>query len=287
MLSSGLAWVWGCLLAEPGGGVSFGSWERGRGLTLHGGGAAFNAEKDCHDGVGDAVVEHVALPLELDFAAGAVADRHAAHDEVGRDDLVNGEFFVHVLVVFHLGVAVVGCFVAVGAVLGVRLRLGQLLDAAECALETPFDQVDACCAQLEPLFAGNGGGCETGVLPQVLGGHQRHLEVVLDEHARDELRLLAVVCGRLHGLGNGGEFPDHLGRLVRLEGNAELFAVPRAKDLDLACLARVEGEKLGLEPHHVVHLAMDEDLFMLDRFRDTWRLQRTMHLPPLERKPPR
>jgi hypothetical protein len=169
-------------------------------LTLHCGGAALDAEEHGHYGIGDAVVEHVALPLELHLAAGAVADGHAAHDEIGGDDLVDGVLLVHVLV--HLAVVL---FVAVRAVLVVPLGLGQLLDAAEGALETPLDQVDAGGGQPEALLAGDGCGREAGVLAQVLGRHQRHLEVVLDQHARDELRLLGiVVLGHLHGLRDRG-----------------------------------------------------------------------------------
>jgi hypothetical protein len=153
-------WEWGFLLAEPrrynvswkwngkvGGGLE------GRGLTLHCGGAALDPEEHGHDGVGNAVVEHVALPLELYLSAGPVAHRDAAHDKVGGDNLIDGEFFVRVL--FHLAVTV--------GVLEARLGLGQLLDAAKGALETPLDQVNASCAELESLLAGDCGGCETGV----------------------------------------------------------------------------------------------------------------------------
>ena len=78
-------WEWECLLAEP-------EIERvvsqdckieekrRKGLTLHCRRATLNPHEHGHDGVGDAVVEHVALPLEFHLAAVAVADRHATHD---------------------------------------------------------------------------------------------------------------------------------------------------------------------------------------------------------------
>lgn len=227
-----------------------------RGLTLDGGGTAFDVHEDKEDRVGDAVVEHVALPLELDLAALVVADRDAAHDEVRGDDGVVGALFLEHVDVFGLDFAVGKLLDEAGGRGG-----GELLDGAERAFERPLDEVDAGGRQPEALLAGDGRRRQAGVLAQVLGGHERHFKVVLHKHARDELRL---VDARVHGVTergrDGGEPADYLGRLVLLEGDAELLAVSRAKDLDLAGLVGVEGEELGLETHHVVHLAVDQNL---------------------------
>lgn len=231
-----------------------GRWGKG-GLTLDGGGTAFDVHEDKEDRVGDAVVEHVALPLELDLAALVVADRDAAHDEVRGDDVVG------VLLLEH--VDVLGLDFAVGKLLdeaGGR-RGGELLDSAERAFERPLDEVDAGGRQPEALLAGDGRRRQAGVLAQILGGHQRHFEVVLHQHASDELRLVdAGVHGVAERWRDGGEPADDLGGLVLLERDAELLAVSRAEDFDLAGLVGVQGEELGLETHHVVHLAVDENL---------------------------
>ena len=75
-------------------------------LTLYGSGTAFNGEEDGEDGVGDAVVHHVAFPLDFDLSARLHVHGYAAHDFEAGD--VTIDFFVGVLF-FHVCVAIHFC----------------------------------------------------------------------------------------------------------------------------------------------------------------------------------
>jgi hypothetical protein len=136
---------------------------------------ALYREEHCHHGVCYAVVEHVPFPLELDFSVCAVAHGHAAHDEVGSNQV--GDLLVSFLrrcVVVPIGIPV-GVAVLCGAA-----HFRKLFNGAKRSLESPLDQIDASGAERQPLAAGNGRGVESCVLAQVLGSHQGQLEVVLD-----------------------------------------------------------------------------------------------------------
>ncbi len=233
-----------------------------RGLTFHGSGAALDGEEDSQDGVSDTVIQHVALPFDRHLAAVLAPDRDAAHDQercalrVRRArDLVVGWLVVlrvPAVPVRRGGGGSVGLFAFAVEV--------ELLDRAESALQRPSDQIDAGRAQREPLLARDGRRRQAGVLSQVLGRHQRHLEVVLYEYPRDDLRLVAFRVLRGRDL---GELADYFGRFDGLEWDLELFAVGGAVDFDFGGFVGVEGEELRFQSHHVVLFAVHQDLTMV------------------------
>lgn len=104
-------------------------------LTAHGCGGALDGEEDGEDGVGDAVVDHVAVPLDFDVAAGAAQDVDTVHDAVvdacARDFLV-GLLYVHAVAVDLFAVY--------------RLIFDLLfVNGAKGAFERPADEVNARC----------------------------------------------------------------------------------------------------------------------------------------------
>jgi len=154
-------------------------------LTSHGCGAALDGEQHGEHGVGDAVVDHVALPLDLDLAAAPAVDRHAVHDP--ERDGGAGDLFVGLLVPVR-PVAVRLRFAVDGFVPD-----GDFLQRAKRALERPADQIHAGGAEREVLAAGDGRRGQAGIFTQVFWSHEGHLEVVLDQHSGDEVDLVAVL----------------------------------------------------------------------------------------------
>lgn len=217
-------------------------WGR-QGLTFHRSGAALDGEENGQYGVGNAVIQHVTFPLDRHLAAILAPHRDAAHDQkrgalrVGRAcDLIVGWLVVlrvSAVPVRRGGGGSVGLFAFAVAV--------ELLDRAEGALQRPSDQVDAGGAQRQPLLARDGRRRQAGVLAQVFGRHQRHLEVVLYEYPRDDLRLVAF---RVLWGWDLGELADDFGRLDGLEWDLELFAVGGAVDFDFGRFVGVQGEEL-------------------------------------------
>jgi len=134
---------------------------------------------------------------------------------------------------FHLLVSIAAIRVAVA----VDFR-GDVLQTAERALERPLDELHTSSAEREALTTCYRRGSQAGVFAQVFGRHERELEVVLYQHACDELALLVLllllnflrVLFTLFvfsfaaywkgGRRELGESADHFGGLVRAEGDA-------------------------------------------------------------------
>lgn len=173
----------------------------------------------------------------------------------------------------HLGIAAVGSILALngnGHLALVALDfIGKLLDSAKSAFQTPLDEIDARGTQAQTLLAGDGGGGQPSILSKILGRHQGHLEIILDQDTGDKLRFgdrgrkrartVVPVLGFLDRRRDGRQFAHHLGDLVRLERDAQLLAVLGAEHFDLVLLVCVERKELGLQTHHVMHLAVDKD----------------------------
>lgn len=140
-------------------------------LTFDGCRTTFDCEEDGEDGVGDAVVGHVAFPLHFYFAVGGDFDEDGTHDfkdgfRGSLDLLVGFLFFLR-----SVGVTIDGFR-------GRRYRF----DGSESAFQSPFYQVYARGRQSQSLAAYDGRSGQARVLLEIFRRHEAEFEVVLDKY---------------------------------------------------------------------------------------------------------
>ena len=141
-------------------------------LTFNRSRTALDREQHSHNGVRDPVIDQIPHPLHLQFSTRPIRQRHHAHNSEPPRHALLLRFPVSCywppILDFHPVVQ------------------RQLFYTAKRPLQRPADQLAARRPQHEPLAADDCRRTHAREFFQVLGGHQAHLVVVLDEHAADD-----------------------------------------------------------------------------------------------------
>lgn len=194
---------------------------------------ALDGEENGQNSIGDPVVEHVTLPLNLHLTTVLMSNHHATHDKVSRTMWRMIHLFNFFTILDPIAICLDRCSL---------FSWPNRVNGAKRSLQSPFDQVDSSSAERDPLLAHDRRRRQPGVLSQVFRCHQRHLKIVLYENTSDQLIVL-VICV---GWSNLRKFSDHFGGLIDFEWYAEFFSVGWTEDLGFQGFVRVKGEKLGL-----------------------------------------